>query len=65
MAQTPTTEDEPQNSRAFLAPPPGLSNPPNGAMMSLDGDPNPLRIGVGGAMPNGVRPGPQPSKGPR
>jgi hypothetical protein len=65
VPQTPTTEDEPQNSRPFLMPPPGLSNPPEGAMMSLGGDPNPLRIGVGSAMPNGVRPAAKPGKGPR
>jgi hypothetical protein len=62
--QKPTTEDEPQNSRAFLSPPPGLANPPNGMQMSLDGNPDPLRLGIAGgvaAMPNGAR---EPGKGP-
>jgi hypothetical protein len=67
MPQIPTTEDEPQNSRPFLAPPPALARPRSGAQMGLDGNPDPLRLGAGGvdAAPNGMRPGPQPGKGPR
>lgn len=67
MPQTPTIEDEPQNSRPFLAPPPSLARPRNGGQTGLDGNPDPLRLGAAGvdARPNGVRPDSQPSKGPR
>lgn len=67
MPQKPTTEDEPQNSRQFLSPPPGLARPRNGAQIGLNGDPDPLRLGAAGidAMPNGFRPPARPSKAPR
>jgi hypothetical protein len=69
MPQVPTTEDEPQNDRRFLAPPPGLARPRNGAQIGLNGDPDPLRLRLGlagiDAMPSGFRPRARPSKAPR